>query len=280
MRIFKVSDEVYVTRTLTEEPILSKRYLLSALARAGGGIVIDKFTIGRIRGGQIRDLPVPEKLRSTMEWLAEQSTEFGARLTVDASRDYPVAWCRSAQEFSRLIETLATESPYLLSRDTTGLWIRAEGWSWLRGQPKKDRTIGFIAMWFDPSMKEVRGAIEDGITRAGYTPIVVDKDEFVGGVMDQIIARIRSARFVVADFCGNRGGVYYEAGFAVGIGTDVFCLCEQKQLGKDSGTDRIHFDVAHLRMIPWERSRLDLLSERLTASIEAVVGNGPGVPET
>ena len=37
--------------------------------------------------------------------------------------------------------------------------------------------------------------------------------------MDRIIAQIRASKFVVADFTRNRGGVYYEAGFALGLGS-------------------------------------------------------------
>ncbi len=83
---------------------------------------------------------------------------------------------------------------------------------------------GFVAMWLDESMDMV---YEDGIApalkSAGYKSLRIDRKEYLGNVTDEIVAEIRKSRFVVADFTaskksGARGGVYYEAGFAHGLG--------------------------------------------------------------
>jgi nucleoside 2-deoxyribosyltransferase len=79
----------------------------------------------------------------------------------------------------------------------------------------------------------VSTAIKAGIERAGYEPIRVDEEHYTGGVVDRILARIQESRFVVADFTRNRGGVYYEAGFASGLGIPVIHLCEQEQLDSE-----------------------------------------------
>jgi hypothetical protein len=90
--------------------------------------------------------------------------------------------------------------------------------------------------------------------------------------MDQIIAKIRESRFVVADFTGNRGGVYYEAGFALGLNLPIFTLCGQDHL---SGEEKVHFDVQHLNLLTWEDGKLPELTARLEARIVAVLGRGP-----
>ena len=92
--------------------------------------------------------------------------------------------------------------------------------------------------------------------------------------MDKILARIRESRFVVADFKLNRGGVYYEAGFAEGLGTEVFYLCEDSQVSKDV-EDRVHFDIAHLNLIAWNSEDLPGLSQKLENRIVRVLGKGP-----
>jgi nucleoside 2-deoxyribosyltransferase len=92
--------------------------------------------------------------------------------------------------------------------------------------------------------------------------------------MDKIIAKIRESRSVVADFKLNRGGVYYEAGFAAGLGLPVFCLCAEGQTDPES-QDRVHFDVAHLNILRWDQNNLTRLSERLQDRIMAVIGRGP-----
>ena len=130
----------------------------------------------------------------------------------------------------------------------------------------------FVAMWFNESMN---GAWEIGfrpaIVGAGYEPIRVDRTEHVNKIDDQIIAEIRKSRFVVADFThgdeGVRGGVYYEAGFAHGLGMDVIFTCRHDVFG------HIHFDTRQYNHIVWQEP--EELRDRLLKRIEAVIGEGP-----
>ena len=39
--------------------------------------------------------------------------------------------------------------------------------------------------------------------------------------------QIRKSKFLIADFTGQRGGVYYEAGFAYGLGLPVIWTCRK-----------------------------------------------------
>lgn len=128
---------------------------------------------------------------------------------------------------------------------------------------------GFVAMWFDPSMYSARLAINSAVQSAGYVPVVVDTVEHVNKIDDEIVAQIRKARFLVADFTGHRGGVYFEAGFALGLGMPVFWTCRKDQL-KD-----LHFDIRQYNCIDWEDE--EDLGKRLARRIEAVIGRGPAV---
>ena len=66
---------------------------------------------------------------------------------------------------------------------------------------------------------------------------------------DEIIAEIRRSRFLVADFThgedGARGGVYYEAGFANGLGIKVIHTC------REDAVRTLHFDTSHINHIVW-----------------------------
>ena len=119
-------------------------------------------------------------------------------------------------------------------------------------KPYQDSTKVFVGMWFHPSMDEVwNKGIKPAITEAGYEPVRIDKKDHSNKIDDEIIAEIRRSRFVVADFThgkiddndfpiekrGARGGVYYEAGFAHGLGIDVIFTC-----CKDQFND-LHFDT-------------------------------------
>ena len=58
--------------------------------------------------------------------------------------------------------------------------------------------------------------------------------------------------FLVADFThgegGARGGVYFEAGFAYGLGIPVIYTCRADMV------DKLHFDTRQYAHILWERS--------------------------
>ena len=53
---------------------------------------------------------------------------------------------------------------------------------------------------------------DDNRTKA----VRIDRLEHNRKIDDEIIAEIRRSRYLVADFTGNRAGVYFEAGFALG----------------------------------------------------------------
>ena len=138
-----------------------------------------------------------------------------------------------------------------------------------------DSSQCFVAMWFDDSMDDVyEKGFRAAIAAAGYTPLRIDKDPGVIGKLDDaIIAAIRRSRFVVADFThgddGARGGVYYEAGFAQGLGLDVIFTCHKDVMGK------VHFDTNHFNHILWEWENPEDLRKQLTDTIVAAIGQGP-----
>ena len=136
----------------------------------------------------------------------------------------------------------------------------------------------FVAMWFDKSTeKAFKRGIEPAIEDAGYEARRIDQKEFLGKVDDEILAEIRKSRFVVADFttskkAGARGGVYYEAGFAQGLGIDVIYTCRKDRM------EAVHFDTNHFNHITWKKPK-DLRTQ-LQHRIEAVLGRGPLNPPT
>ena len=101
---------------------------------------------------------------------------------------------------------------------------------------------GFVAMWFDDSLKE---AWEEGIKRG------IEDADFTQGEK------------------GARGGVYYEAGFAHGLGIEVFFTCRKDVLDNND----IHFDTRQYNHIGWKTP--EELRQRLAARISAVIGDGP-----
>ena len=105
----------------------------------------------------------------------------------------------------------------------------------------------FVAMWFDDSMEEIyHCGIYKPLKELGYNPIRVDKVEHNDRIDSKIFDLIRRSRFVVADFSGHRTGVYYESGFASGLGLPVIHTCRKDDFEKR------HFDVHTINTIVYE----------------------------
>lgn len=169
------------------------------------------------------------------------------------------------------LEYLSTDTPMgsgSIALSTKG-WMRYEELQKSAGEG----TQAFVAMWFAPEMTKIfDGPISDGIRAAGWRPFRVDRKEHNDKIDDQIIAEIRRSRFVVADFTtteakGQRGGVYFEAGFAFGLGLQVIYTCQKEAL------PFVHFDNRQYNFIDWSTS--EELAERLRHRIEATIGIGP-----
>jgi len=149
-------------------------------------------------------------------------------------------------EFIYIIETyLRNEKEYLsnsLNRITPAGWAYLESLRQANPESKK----AFVAMWFEPKMEKIYdNYIKKAIENSGFKPIQIGKKEHNNDINDEIIGEIRSSKFIVADFTGNRGGVYYEAGFAYGYNIAVIHTCQEDQL------KNVHFDVNHRNIIKW-----------------------------
>ena len=108
----------------------------------------------------------------------------------------------------------------------------------------RDLSQAFVAMWFSDEMKEpYEKGIRPAIEQLGYKPLKIDDKPDVDKIDDEIIGEIRRSRFLVADFIhgaqGARGGVYYEAGFAYGLGLPVIRSCRRDIIDHNE----LHFDV-------------------------------------
>ena len=190
-----------------------------------------------------------------------------------------LAWSESAEveDLTYLLDYLESESCLLrLPGGATrrNYRLTVSGYSYLDelDHAVRDSSQAFVAMWFDESMD---GVWEEGfrpaIRNAGYEAVRIDEKEHLSKIDDEIIAEIRRARFLVADFTqgatGPRGGVYYEAGLAHGLNIPVVFTCRKDAL------EKIHFDTRQYPHIVWETP--EELRDSLAKRISAVLGDGP-----
>jgi hypothetical protein len=134
------------------------------------------------------------------------------------------------------------------------------------GQPNSIQA--FVAMSFDENLLDAwANGFDPAIRAAGFTPMRIDNKEYVGGISDEIIAEIRRSRFVVADYTGQANGVYFEAGFVLGLGLFDIPTCRADEI------DKLHFDIRHINTLVW-KTPADLV-DALSKRIRAVIGAGP-----
>ena len=192
----------------------------------------------------------------------------------DSANDYSAVCAKNTEEanfyFDSLVEQgLATREQSYVGHPTPRFKVTANGWKELNRieQLGSESSNAFIAMSFHPDRDPFEKAISAAIKTAGYLPVRVDKIEHVNHIDDEIIARIRGSKFLVSDFTGQRNGVYFEAGFMLGLGRPVIWLCEKEDL------KNVHFDTRQYNTIDYKDA--EDLCIRLQFRIEAILGKGP-----
>jgi len=116
-------------------------------------------------------------------------------------------------------------------------------------QTRIDSKRVFVAMWFDKSMDDYyKDGFKKAVEEAGYIPARIDLKEFNNKICDELIAEIKRSKFLIADFSGLRSGVFFEAGFAKGLGREViFTVMET-----DVEELKEHFDTRQYNHIVYD----------------------------
>jgi hypothetical protein len=132
---------------------------------------------------------------------------------------------------------------------------------------KKDRTqvdynLAFVVMPFASKYDEIYQGIEDAVRGAGMRCLRVDKEIFVGGIMDKIKDSIIKAGVIIADLTEENENVYYELGFSHGISKKVIMLTQN--------IDNLPFDLRHLRMVIYKPDNKIEFVEQLLQEIEYI----------
>jgi len=124
----------------------------------------------------------------------------------------------------------------------------------------------FAAFHFDEEMKQmfdkdVREAVENcGLEYSRVSSSTTDLDK---NINDEIIGLIKTSRLVIADFTNQRNSVYFEAGFAMGMGLPVIWTCKKDQV------EQLAFDIRQYPVILWETG--EDLKKALENRIRAVL---------
>ena len=226
-------------------------------------------------------LEVGERAEHMLHFLAQESQTVGQVVSVSRnSKEYWMALARTESVtweevhylFRFLQETGRIQQLNSVGYSLKGM-VEVKGYERLsKMSAHVDSSQAFVAMWFDPETNDAYDqGIEPAIKEAGFKALRIDHKLDVEKIDDAIIAEIRRSRFLVADFThgakGIRGGVYFEAGFAMGLGIPVFFTCRSDMVTS------LHFDTRQYAHIVW--STPESLRYALRDRILARIGAGP-----
>lgn len=220
----------------------------------------------------IRSQPdsIADRSQKLLRAIERRSKYFGDTVDLKLETDFPLSYARSPAEFRTFLKLLSERR--LIECNTNafsvGIVLRSEGFDELSRQSGVDSETAFVAMWFHESMTPVfTDVIEPTIRECGYRAVRVDYEQFNDDIVAKIMAEIRLSRFVVADFTGHRNGVYFEAGFGLGLGIPVIFACRQDH------ADDAHFDTQHFNHVRWaDNAELRI---KLRDRIIGTIGPGP-----
>jgi hypothetical protein len=227
---------------------------------------------------------VHSKVRYLLSYIARKSAFPGDRVVLKAQVDYPLCFASNIDEFgyyAQFIKDAGFVDGQRVERPTENLgnydyWLTPQGWKEIERVPTLDSPYAFVAMSFSKDSDQgalLTRAFEEAIkpaieVDAGYKEAVrVDRKEFLGDIVFEIIARIKESRFLVADVTQHRNGVYFEAGYAMGMGLPVIWMCHKDDM------KGVHFDTSHLNHIVWDDPAE--LRRTLATRILATIGKGP-----
>jgi hypothetical protein len=221
---------------------------------------------------RLRELTKPP-FRERVERVLVAAAESIQRLTetFDARDDkfVGVSYSDDPKEFEVILEYLLGEG-LIADEHSTSQYLTPRGYisaDELRAR-RAASTQAFIAMSFADELRPAyEHGLEPGISTAGFKPMLIGKKEHANKIDDEIVAEIRRSAFIVADFTGHRQNVYFECGFAIGLGLQVIWTCKKDDI------KHLHFDIRQYNCIDWEHPTE--LAQRLQKRIEAMFGRGP-----
>ena len=167
---------------------------------------------------------------------------------LDVFREYSLACARDPQELSFFFTALAEREQVHAGVGgkfsiTQAGWERIEA---LSSTPTVSK-FAFVAIRFSKDMLPLwKLSFEPAIRRAGFDPLLANCPAHNERIDARIITDIKRSRFLIADVTYQSPGVYFEAGYAIGLGRPVIWTCRS-----DRGKTDMHFDTRQYNHILW-----------------------------
>ncbi|NQT61939.1 MAG: hypothetical protein HQ556_03175 [Candidatus Marinimicrobia bacterium] len=181
----------------------------------------------------------------------------------------PVTWSANIQEFAYLFSEYLEKNLKAIEHVSGQAYrITPKGWAIVHELESNsiNSKQGFVAMDFTEELKPIFfNGIRPGIEGAGYGAKILHDHPHNNWIADEIMTQIRRSRFMVADVSTHNQGVYFEAGFALGLGIPVIWICTKDEFKKR------HFDTAQINTIKYTEDNLSGLIKELKHRIENTI---------
>jgi nucleoside 2-deoxyribosyltransferase len=225
----------------------------------------------------IRNARYPHDPLATMDELLlliyKRTNTADLRIKYNPTNDCSLVYAKTPFEFGYLVKMLE-EQGYLKETNVelNSTRLSVKGWEKVRELERMRPERGNDAFMATPFSK---GDLEDvyhqylvpAIKKTGFDLKRVNEEQPAGLIDDQLRVRIQNSRFLLAELTTDRGkengGVYWEAGYAEGLGIPVIYLC-RKGPGKHIKT---HFDTNHHVTVFWNKETLPQAMDELKATV-------------
>lgn len=194
-----------------------------------------------------------------------------------------LSYSQNHRDFDFVINYLRDNKYISKVKDTLSSQITLEGWKRFKEitkNLKEDSNKVFVAMRFTEdsdgqhsNLKSLYEKIQKVCEETEYKALKINDKEYNNKIDDEIISEINQSRFVVCDLTcseksGHRGSVYYEAGYAKGLGKEVIYTCDEKI---KENLKLIAFDILTENIIFWDENDMDGFSKKLENRIKVTI---------
>jgi len=237
--------------TSTAKSMVESRSLisLSSWIREKNDLGIEPPNISSDLIKQIQDL-IPNYSPSQKQLILlrrlEKKTEYpGQKVTIHPRFDFTIAWASREKELIFYVQSLIDRKLIkLINAEEIDdefpfeVEITSMGWDFLdeHAKPSIMSDQAFVAMSFSPTLKLAwENGFQEAIKEAGFKAYRVDEEHHNERIDVKIVAEIKNSLFLVADVTEQKQGVYFEAGYAIGLGIPVIWSVRKDELAKVNG---------------------------------------------
>lgn len=168
-------------------------------------------------------------------------------------------WCKDEYELKALIEKAERNNHLKITSEGMGslsliYWTTTyDAIEFIENLGQKNHSNKvFMAFHFTDEMKKqfestiVRAVTDASNNRLEAIRVSSSSTDHDTKIDDELIAMLKASKAIIADFTGNRTAVYYEAGYAMGLGIPIIWTCRKTDVND------LSFDTRQYPHIIWE----------------------------